>query len=151
MKKLLIVAFVLISSLSFASSGVRVNSGSISLGLGDRNRGSSDVTLVLNVGNERDYHRNVYEHRYVKREVYRYRDNSSGPRYMNPQRVTVVNNYRGNGHKKNVHKYTNRNTNSYRRNKQDTKYRNPQEVVIINKYNHSRTMHKSYNRPTNSK
>lgn len=150
MKKLLIIGFVLISSMSFASSGVRVNSGSISLGLGDHHRGGSDVTLVLSVDNERDHYRRDWDRRYVEREVYRYRENNCGPRYRNPPKVTVINDYRGNNRRK-PYKYNKKRFNNkhkkFNNGRYDSRNRKPQEVVVINKYDNNTRGRRYHNAP----
>ncbi|WP_372715150.1 hypothetical protein [Ilyobacter sp.] len=106
MKKLLMIGFVFISTLTFADSG------SLSLNFGDGHRGGADVAVSLNIGD--DHHHRYEKPRYVEKEVHIYEQ----PRYVKKE-VHVYEQPRY--VKKEVHRHKNR-------------YNEPQKVVVVHKY-----------------
>jgi|GEM_PF-5622505 len=122
MKKLLMIGFVFISTLTFADSG------SLSLNFGDGHRGKADVSVSLSVND--GYHHRYREprrSRYIEKEVYIYKQ----PRYI----------------EKEVHiykrpRYVKKVVHRYEKPRYSKKYKNrsrePQKVVVINNYHKSR-------------
>ncbi|WP_320046437.1 hypothetical protein [uncultured Ilyobacter sp.] len=120
MKKLLMIGFVFISTLTFADSG------SLSLNLGDGHRGGADVSVSLSVND--GYHQRYHEPRskYIEKEVHVY----NRPRYVKK----VV-------HKYEKPRYVKKVVHKYEKPRYSKKYKNrsrePQKVVVINNYHRS--------------
>lgn len=104
MKKLFMIGFVFISTLSFADSG------SLSLNFGDGHRGGADVAVSLNIGDEHP--------RYVEKEVYIYEQ----PKYVQKEVVHV---YEQPRYVQEQPKYNK---------KHKKRCSEPQKVVVVHKY-----------------
>ncbi|WP_319370665.1 hypothetical protein [uncultured Ilyobacter sp.] len=113
MKKILMIGFVFISTLTFADSG------SLSLNFGDGHRRGTDVAVSLNIGD--DHHHRYERPRYVEKEVYIYEQ----PRYVKEVHV-----YEQPRYVKEVHRHHHPNYNHRYKNR----HKEPQKVVVIHKY-----------------
>ncbi|WP_319201835.1 hypothetical protein [uncultured Ilyobacter sp.] len=121
MKKLLMIGFVFISTLTFADSG------SLSLNFGDGHRKGADVSVSLSVNDGYNHRYREPRSRYLEKEVYIY----EGPRYIEKE-VHVYK--RPRYVKKVVHRYEKpRYSKKYK-----NRYREPQKVVVVNNYHRSR-------------